>query len=76
MISDKFKYSWLKKNKALINVASIPIPSAVTLSIPLDAPETPRKILPPPTTIQICLFLECTFAISSAIEFTLSGSMP
>src|SRR5437588_3188045 len=65
------------KARALITVASIPILSAVARSIPREAPFSPRKMLPPPTTMAICTLRASTAsATSSARRFTTTASMP
>src|SRR5256885_5346089 len=67
--------SW--RASALITVASMPMLSAVGRSIPRDAPLSPRKMLPPPTTMAICtLRASQASATSSASRLTTTASMP
>ncbi len=60
----------------LMTVASIPMLSPVTRSIPCVAAETPRMMLPPPITIAISTPRRATSATSSAMRATTAGSMP
>src|SRR5581483_7944381 len=61
---------------ALITVASMPMLSPATRSIPSVAAVTPRKMFPPPMTMTICTPALCTATISSAIPARVSASMP
>src|SRR5436190_7331672 len=60
----------------LMTVASMPIWSAVTRSMVRAAAATPRKILPPPTTMPSCTPARTTSATSVASCRTRSASMP
>src|SRR5581483_1812069 len=67
--------SW--RARALMTVASIPMLSAVARSIPREAPFSPRKMLPPPTTMAIWTLRASTAsATSSASRLTTTASMP
>src|SRR5581483_3372645 len=67
--------SW--RARALMTVASIPMLSAVARSIPREAPFSPRKMLPPPTTMAIWTLRASTAsATSSARRLTTTASMP
>src|SRR3954454_20823097 len=61
---------------ALITVASMPMWSPATRSIPSVAAVTPRKMLPPPMTMAISTPIFCTPQISSAMSERVPGSMP
>jgi hypothetical protein len=58
------------------DVASIPMLSPVTRSIPWVAAETPRMMLPPPMTIAVSTPRRHTSATSSAMRATTVGSIP
>src|SRR5882724_10460599 len=64
------------KASELMTVASMPIWSAVTRSMVRAAAATPRKILPPPTTMPSCTPARATSATSRASCRTRSASMP
>ena len=59
-----------------MTVASIPMLSPVTRSMPCVAAETPRMMFPPPMTMATSTPRRATSAISSARRSTTAGSMP
>ena len=66
----------LCRARPFITVASIPIWSPCTRSIPLLAPARPRKMLPPPITMATCTPLSVICFISWAYSFRRMGSIP
>ena len=62
--------------RAFITVASMPMLSAWLRSMPLAAPEMPRKMLPPPITRQTSMPIRKTSVMSLAILDTVSVSRP
>ena len=61
---------------AFITVASMPIESAWARSMPDAAPETPRKMLPPPITMQTSTPRSTTPFTSSAMRRHTAVSSP
>ncbi len=62
--------------REFITVASIPMWSAATRSMPARASPAPRKMLPPPITTATCTSI-CTMSCSSpAMRLMTAGSMP
>src|ERR1700722_14141187 len=61
---------------ALMTVESMPMWSAATRSMSMACWATPRKKLPPPTTMPIWQPRACTAAISAAILWMKMASMP
>src|SRR5512143_2905400 len=59
-----------------MTVASIPMLSPVTRSMPCVSAETPRMMFPPPMTIATSTPRRATSAISSARRSTTDGSIP
>ena len=64
------------KASAFITVANMPMPSAWARSMPEEAPATPRKMLPPPTTRQTCTPRRTTSRTSSEIALRVALSRP
>ena len=62
--------------RPLMTVASIPIWSACTRSMPWEAPLMPLKMFPPPITIPTWTPFSATALISSAYSAILFGSIP
>src|SRR5262245_41749546 len=62
--------------RLLMTVASMPMWSAATRSMPRPLAASPRKLFPPPTTIPICTPIACTTRISSASLPMTCASMP
>jgi len=44
--------------------------------MPSADPLSPLKMFPPPTTIASCTLFSTTFETSSAIDWTIAGSIP
>src|SRR5262245_43304276 len=63
-------------DRLLITVASMPMWSAATRSMPRALPARPRKMLPPPSTMPTCTPRACTSRTSSEIPDSTSSSMP
>src|SRR5262249_20193739 len=63
-------------DRLLMTVASMPMWSAATRSMPRALPARPRKMLPPPSTMPICTPSACTSRTSSASVDRMSSSMP
>src|SRR6185503_6806064 len=63
-------------DRLLITVASMPMWSAATRSIPRALPASPRKMLPPPSTMPTCTPNACTSPTSSAMRESTCSSMP
>ncbi len=59
-----------------MTVASMPMWSPVTRSMPARASPAPRKMLPPPITTATCMPRLMTSRISSATRLSIFGSMP
>ena len=68
------KQSWSESE--LMTVASMPMLSPCARSIPAAAPESPRKMFPPPTTMATWTPASQTGLISSASRCGTAGSMP
>ncbi len=60
----------------LMTVANMPIWSALVRSMPAEAADTPRKMLPPPMTRQISTPSSLTERTSSATRRSMSRSRP
>jgi hypothetical protein len=62
--------------RLFMTVASMPMWSPVTRSMPARARPAPRKMLPPPMTTATCTPSACSSWISSAMRRSIAGSMP